>query len=437
MDIALSGMNIALSGLDIALTVLLAVLAVGLIWLFRARDSAVKAQHEAERELAVAKEQLAQAERRVPDIERLTQQMSVAAAAAVLKPAQEISSKLLDDHKRESAEATKEAEARVVQASEQFAKQFESIVKKVSEISGQAQDNSKMLGTLWRSLSSPGGAGQLAEVGLANTLKSFGLEEGRDYKRQFHASDGETGQGFRPDAVVFLPDNGAVVIDSKASKFLLDIAAAEGTEKEVEAYRGLVSTMNQHLKDLASKDYRGAVLATCRAAGRQLDVARMVSLMYLPSEAAIERINRADPGFISKARDLHIIPAGPAGLHCALLLASTGIGLQRQVENHQQIIESTRALVDRLGVVLGYALSAGKDLKSAAESFGKFANSVNKRLLPQARKLSKLGVQSAKPLPGDLPDYSVVIHEGETIEGEAEEVETPSAVPPRPRLIGE
>jgi len=421
----------------IVLTALLAASFLGLIVLFRARDSAIRAQHAAERELDVAREKLSEAENRRGDFETLRRESLQAAQAAMHKTALDLSSKLLDDHKRESAEATKEAEARVTQASEQFVKQFESIVKRVSELSGQSQDNSKMLGTLWRSLSSPGGAGQLAEIGLGNTLKSFGLEEGRDYKRQFHASGGETEQRFRPDAVVFLPDDGAVVIDSKASKYLLDIAAAEGTEKKAEAYRGLVATMNQHLKDLASKDYRGAVLATCRETGHELDVARMVSIMYLPSEAAIEKINRADPGFMNRARDLHIIPAGPAGLHCALSLASTGIGLQRQVENHQQIIEGTRALIDRLGVVLSHALSVGKNLKSAAESFGQFANSVNKRLLPQARKLGKLGVQSAKPIPSDLPDYSVAIHEGTTIEGEAEEVETPPTAPQRPRLIGE
>ncbi|HTC18266.1 MAG TPA: hypothetical protein VK690_04065, partial [Stellaceae bacterium] len=59
------------------------------------------------------------------------------------------------------------------------------------------------------------------------------------------------------------------------------------------------------------------------------------------------------------------------------------------------------------------------------------------RLLPRARKLGKFGVQSAKPLPPNLPAYQVTSIEGETIEGEAEEVETTQAAPPRPRLIGE
>ena len=45
--------------------------------------------------------------------------------------------------------------------------------------------------------------------------------------------------------------------------------------------------MNQHLQDLASKDYRGAVLATCRETGMNGDVARMVSIMYLPSEVTL------------------------------------------------------------------------------------------------------------------------------------------------------
>ncbi|HUE19669.1 MAG TPA: DNA recombination protein RmuC [Stellaceae bacterium] len=422
--------------MDSILIVLFVVLAACLVWLFLARDSALKAKAVAEQGLAVAQQRLAEAQARSGDFERLRQESLQSAQAAMLATARELNAQLLDSHKRENAEATKEAEARVTKASEQFSKQFESIVQKVSELSGQVQDKGKTLDTVMRALSSPGGAGALAEVGLANTLKSFGLESPRDFMLQFSTTDGDSGRRLRPDAVVFLPGDCVVVIDCKASKFLLGIAEAEGTEREAEAYRGLATTMNLHLKALASKDYSGAVLASFRDSGRGGEIARTLSIMYLPSEAALEKLLRADPEFMAKARDCRIIPAGPAGLHCAISLASVEIGLMRQAENQQQIVEATRALIDSLGIVLGHAATVGKGIKAAAESFAKLASSVNNRLLPRARKLGKLGLPGNKPL-DNLPAYVVHNTESETIEGEVEEIETPAPAPSRPRLIGE
>ena len=436
MDIAFSGMNIALSGVDIALSVLLVVLAVGLIWLFRARDSAVKAQHEAERELAVARERLSEAENRRSDFETLRRESLQAAQAAMLETAQVVSSKLLDDHKRESAEVKKESEARLKELAQPLVDHATKLDAAMAALNSQMQDKGKTLDTVMRALSSPGGAGQIAEIGLANTLKSFALEEGRDYVLQFTAA-AENGGRLRPDALVFLPGDTILVIDCKASKTVLDIAEAEGAQKEAEAYRNLAGTMNRHLKALADKDYQAAVTAVWRASGRGHEAARMLNIMYLPSEAAIEKINRADPDFRRKAQGQGIIPAGPGTLFAIISLAANDIRRQRQAENQLHIVELAGDLLDSLRTVLETAAKVGRNIEAAAESFAVLARSVNSRLLPRARKLGKFGVQSAKPLPPNLPAYQVTSIEGETIEGEAEEVETTQAAPPRPRLIGE
>lgn len=392
-------------------------------WQFRARA-------KAERDLAVTREKLLQAEARGGEFEQVKAAMLQSAQAAMLTTARELNTQLLASHKAENAESKKDAESRVQKASETFLKQVDDLAKRVAEIGGQVKENDRVIDTVVRSLSSPGGAGQLAEIGLANTLQSFGLERDRDYKIQFSTTDADTGKRLRPDAVVFLPNDWTVVVDCKASKFLLDIAAYEGTPKENEAWAGLATTMNSHLKALASKDYQGAVLTACRESGRAGDAMRMLLLMYLPSEAALEKLRHADPEFMGKARAAGIIPAGPTGLHCALSLAAAEIGLLRRAENHEAIIDGTRALIEALAVVLGHVQAVGKGLKSASESYGAFASSVNKRLLPRTRKLGALGVQPPKPLPASLPEYGVV--EGKIIEGEADQVE-----PPRPRLIGE
>lgn len=406
--------------LALGVVVLLALVA----WLFHARS-------RAETDLAVAREQLAQAERRSTDYERLKQEMLDATKAAVLEPAQSLSSKLLDDYKRENAEAKKESEARLKELAQPLVEHATKLNEAVAALHGQIQDKGRTLDTVMRALSSPGGAGQIAEVGLANTLKSFGLEEGRDYVLQFQAPGESAGQRLRPDAVVFLPGDTVLVIDCKASKAVLEIAEAEGDAAEAAAYARLAATMNQHLRALASKDYQSAVLAAFRDAGRAGAVDRMLSVMYLPSEITLDKLCRADRDFRRKAQDVNIIPAGPGTLHAIVAFAASDIRRQRQAENQARIVETAGVLLDRVRIALEAAVKVGKGIEAAASSFADFANSVNRRLLPQASKLGKLGVQTPKSLPPSVPAYEVRRLE-DAIDGEAEEI-----VPPRPRLIGE
>ncbi|HKR20160.1 MAG TPA: DNA recombination protein RmuC [Stellaceae bacterium] len=406
--------------LALAVVVLLVVVA----WLFQARS-------RAERDLAVAREQLAQAERRSTDYERLKQEMLDATKAAVLEPAQSLSSKLLDDYKRENAEAKKESEVRLKELAQPLVEHATKLNEAVAALHGQIQDKGRTLDTVMRALSSPGGAGQIAEVGLANTLKSFGLEEGRDYVLQFQAPGEASGQRLRPDAVVFLPGDTVLVIDCKASKAVLEIAEAEGEAAEAAAYARLAATMNQHLRALASKDYQSAVLTAFRDAGRASAVDRMLSVMYLPSEITLDKLCRADRDFRRKAQDLAIIPAGPGTLHAIIAFAASDIRRQRQAENQARIVETAGVLLDRVRIALEAAVKVGKGIEAAASSFADFANSVNRRLLPQASKLGKLGVQTPKSLPPSVPAYEVRRLE-DAIDGEAEEI-----APPRPRLIGE
>ena len=125
----------------------------------------------AERELAVTRQRLADGENRLGDFERLRAESLQAAQAAVLATAQQLSSKLLEDHKRENAEAKKDAEERVRHASEHLVRQVDEIAKVVHKLHGQVEEKGAALDTLWRALSSPGGAGELAEIGLAKFIR--------------------------------------------------------------------------------------------------------------------------------------------------------------------------------------------------------------------------------------------------------------------------
>jgi DNA recombination protein RmuC len=403
----------------------------------RDRDSAVEARVAAERGAAAAQAELGAIQTRLEDFERLRKEMTDAAKGAVTETATQVSSKLLDDHKRESNEAKQQTEERVRKVSETLLKQVAEVAQLVAVLDDRVSKTGGEMELLMRAVTSPGGAGELAEISLANTLQSFGLEVGRDFVLQQTTVDEETGRRLRPDAVVFLPTGTVLVIDCKASKFMLEIAKHEGTEQEAAAYDGLARTMNQHLRALAEKDYRNAVYAACKQAGHG-DDPHIISLMYLPNEAALERLRRADAEFFARAREAQIIPAGPAGLHSALLMASTEIRRLRQMENQQEIVDKTRAVLESLAVVLSHAARTGAGLKNAVDNFMKFTGSINQRLLPRVRGLARLGIEPPKPLPQSLPSFAVQTAEDSTlIEVEPAEAATEPELQLPPRLVAE
>jgi len=98
----------------------------------RDRDSAIEARVAAERGAAGARAEVTAMEERIADFERVRREMLDAAKAAVTDTAAQVSSKLLDDHKRETTEAKQHAEERVKQVSDHL-KEGQSVRVKVLE----------------------------------------------------------------------------------------------------------------------------------------------------------------------------------------------------------------------------------------------------------------------------------------------------------------
>src|SRR5215469_7309266 len=90
----------------------------------RDRDMAVEARVTAERGAAAAQAELTAIQTRLEDFERLRKEVTEAAKGAVSETAAQVSSKLLDDHKRESTHAKQQTEERVRQVSETLVKQM-------------------------------------------------------------------------------------------------------------------------------------------------------------------------------------------------------------------------------------------------------------------------------------------------------------------------
>jgi len=360
-------------------------------------------------------------EERMREWDTIKKQAIEAANAATLESATKLSSKLLEDHQRQNEVAKKETEERVKQTTEQLVSQITEVGKTIHALNSDVETNRGTMETVMRALSSPGGAGQFSEIGLENTLTSFGLVKGRDFVTQQQVE----GKRLRPDAMVFLPGNTVLVIDSKASKFLLDLAEAESEQAEAEAYAALARTMNTHLKQLSDKNYKAEVISGYQSSGREGIAPRVVSVMYVPNEGAIEKVSIADPQFLKKAAKLQITIAGPAALACLIGFARVQLDVERQSENQEKIVEGAQKIVESIGVIVDETVAVGKGLKSATQHYNKMTGSINSRLLPRIRQMVSFGVQSNrhKQIPDSIPTYSFTEHErGDLIEGDAEEI---------------
>lgn len=384
------------------------------------RDAARQAQNAAEREAALKAQQVENAQAQMRDWEDTKKQNMAAANEALVKSSREITSQLIE----KAEENRKLQEENVRKTNEGLVKQMDDIVKAVAAFKGQPDMTADTVDVVMRALSNPGGAGRRAEIGLENTLIDFGLKSGRDYFVQYTVP----GSRLRPDALVLLPGDMVWVIDSKSSKHFVDLARSEGTDGEEDAYAALGATMNQHLKELAKKEYRSEVVASYREAGRSGEIRRIMTFMFVPYDGAIEKIERADPEFIAKAAKNGIIVVGPSMLTALFGFARIEIDIGTQAENQQKIVHETQTLIDRILVVLDKVRKMGSGVRGAASAYNELVGSATGMLRPQIRKLENLGVRPNRH--GGFPKLppGVQLLKDSVIDGEAEEVDALDAI---------
>lgn len=231
--------------------------------------------------------------------------------------------------------------------------------------------------------------GDWGEMILENLLQSVGLEAGREYQiQESHTSDG--GSRLRPDVVIYLPDNKAVVVDSKVSiNAFIDYTRAEADEARSLALAAHGASVRNHIKDLAGKRYQDVLQA------RSLDFV----VLFVPSEAAFHAAIGPNPGLYNEAYAKGIILASPTTLLATLKVVAHVWQAEKQNLNAQRIAEEAGKLLDKF---VGFAKEfhqVGERLKQAQEAFdgakGKLETGRG-NLVGKAKTLSRLGAKRGK-----------------------------------------
>ncbi|AFB31384.1 MULTISPECIES: DNA recombination protein RmuC [spotted fever group] len=348
-------------------------------------------------------------EQTIKNSEKIREESFASAKAALFDLGQDLSKQLIAIHKMENTAARELAEKNIATASGKFNSEFERLITMVGALNKDIEQSKGTVDLIKQSLLSPIGAGLLAEITLENILKSSGLRPNLDFIMQYGLTISDSGK-LRPDALIFLPSGNLMVIDSKASKFLVD---------EQDNNMGLNKTMNYHLKSLANKDYAANILTNLNKKDQSFN--NVITLMFLPTEQAVEKVIAADPDFLQKAWGCNIFPVGPSGLMNMLSFAKFQITDHRRSENYKVIIEEVRKLLSSIGTMADYSQKIGNNLHNMVTNYDKFAASFNRNFMSRVKNIQKLGIDSGnKAMPATLERYQIVSSKSEIIEVEAE-----------------
>src|SRR5690606_15931833 len=146
------------------------------------------------------------------------------------------------------------------------------------------------------------------EVVLERLLEMSGLQSGRGFELQVVFKDEEGGRP-RPDAIVRLPDEKDLVIDSKVSLVAWERALSSSDETDRDtALRDHIGSLRRHVDGLAKPD------STAVPGLRPLDF----GLMFVPVEAAFIEAWRQDESLYGYALSRNIALVSPSTLLATL-----------------------------------------------------------------------------------------------------------------------
>ncbi|HET8639974.1 MAG TPA: DNA recombination protein RmuC [Solirubrobacterales bacterium] len=238
--------------------------------------------------------------------------------------------------------------------------------------------------TLVKALRQPKTRGEWGEVQLKRCVEIAGMTEHVDFEVQttLHGEDGM----LRPDAIVTLPGQRKVVVDSKVplDAYLEVLEAEDESSRKGELLRH-ARQVRDHITKLASKRYQDQF-----ESGDTPDFV----VCFMPSEAALHAAFEAEPALYDYALEQKILIATPTTLVGLLRTVELGWRQERIAAEAQQIATAANELHGRVGVFLRHFSKAGRQLNSAVNAYNEAIGSAESRVLPQLRRFQELGAAS-------------------------------------------
>lgn len=246
---------------------------------------------------------------------------------------------------------------------------------------------------LERALREPLGRGQWGELQLRRVVELAGLTEHcRDFATQTVAYD-EAGARLRPDMVVALPNGHSVVIDAKAPlAAYLDATAADDDDQAQPHLLRHAQAVRAHVRELSARRYDAWIDGS---------VPDLV-VLFLPAEHLFAAAVRLDAELIEWSYRRGVMLASPSTLLTLLHAVAHGWREERLSRDAAGMAAAAREVHGRLATMAEHLALVGRRLDGAVEAYNQAVGSLERRVLPSARRIHDLDPGAGYAI--DAPD---------------------------------
>ena len=223
--------------------------------------------------------------------------------------------------------------------------------------------------------------GRWGEITLRRLVELAGMVEHCDFQEQVHTTSDE--KTIRPDMIVRMPDQRELVVDVKTplDAYLEAIEATDDAQHKLALERH-TRNVRDHIRKLASKTY-----------WEQFSKSPEFVILFIPGDQFLSAALNEDPDLIEYALSQQIILATPTSFVALLKAVAYGWRQLALADNAEEIRRLAEDLYGRLTTFAGHMNKVGKQLASSVENYNRAVGSLERKVLPGARKFVELGIR--------------------------------------------
>jgi DNA recombination protein RmuC len=278
-------------------------------------------------------------------------------------------------------ETLAKTEQQILRIEKERAETFGNLKSAIEAVALGQQALQKETRSLVNALRRPEVRGQWGELTLRRLVELAGMVEHCDFVEQVHVRTDE--KALRPDMIVHMPDGRDLVVDVKTPlDAYLDAMDAATDEERAVALRRHAQAIAERVRQLSAKSYWS-----------QFDKSPDFVILFIPGDQFLSAALAEQPTLLEDAIRQDVIIATPSSFIALLKAVAYGWRQTALAQNAETIRTLGEDLYRRLAVFTGHLSRLGRSLSNSVDSFNSAVGSLERQVLPGARKFTELGVR--------------------------------------------